>query len=360
MSSQRTAVNYLGSTINIVNTNLVNLSSGVNTLSTNIDGRFSTQSLSFITSNITLSNSATSPNYQGYALTSSNAGIFVNSDQFAQIKISNPVNPLAEILFDTIATGGTFAAVGSGISSRGAYWFVGSGDAINIGSAGNVSISNAGVVNSNYTLYVNGTTGIQSTLTITGGGLQVTNTTLTNSVFYSTNLTMYNGNFLQSNVDSTTSYATFYSTAMTVHGSISTTGTLYCLGRLNTPNVANVSTLIVGDNIASTAKISLDIHGSYRTRVQYFSTNGTIRTNGGNLIFASNGAGLTLNLPTTDGAEIGTLFTMHSETTGSMYISSTGGDIINAGSNLFTVAKQTALTSIMCLGSGIWTVIEAG
>lgn len=360
MSGQRSVVNCLGSTINTLNTNFINLSSGVNTLSTNIGGRFSTQALSFITSNITLSNATTSPNYLGYAINSCNAGMRIRSPQFGQISVINPSGGVAEILFDTTSVAGPFTAFGSGDATRGSFWFVGGNDIINVGAGGNVSINNNFAVNTNYKLYVNGNVGFTSTLTVTGGGLQLTNTKTTDTILYSTNLTMLNGNFLQSNVNSTTSYATFYSTAMTVHGSISTTGTFYCLGRLNTPNVANVSTLIVGDNITSTAKVSLDVNGSYRTRVQYFSTNGTIRTNGGNLIFASNGAGLTLNLPTTDGAEIGTYYTMHSETTGAIYISSTGGDIINAGSNLFTIGKNTALTSIMCLGSGIWTIIISG
>lgn len=330
-------------------------------LSSFVSYNISSQASSIITSNITLSNSATSAAYHGYGLTTNNAGLKVVSDQAAQIVVQNTVSTIAEIKFDTISVGGTVSVFGVGGSSRGAYWYVGSGDAINIDLNGNVAIRNSGLVNSNYTLYVNGTVATTSTLTINGGGLQVANSTLTDSVFYSTNLTMYNGNFLQSNVNSITSYATFYSTAMTVHGSISTTGTLYCLGRLNTPNVANISTLIVGDNIASTALVSLDVNGSYRNRIQKFTTSGErININGGNLIYVVNGSGLVLFLPDSDSRAVGTLFTLHSENTGTMYLSTVNGAYINTpGNHVFPITKNSAITSLFCLEPNAWTIITS-
>jgi hypothetical protein len=117
----------------------------------------------------------------------------------------------------------------------------------------------------------------------------------------------------------------------------------------------------LGNNIASTAQVSLDIRGTYRTSVQFYSTTSYIQVNGGNLIFASNGSGMVLYLPETNGAEVGVNFTMHSEMTGNLYVSSLGGDSINTtGNRLYTISKQTALTSILCLGSGLWNVITSG
>lgn len=240
---------------------------------------------------------------------------------------------------------------------------------------------------SSYSLYVSSTAAFNSSVTMCNGDLTVRNTRTQNADFYSTNMTIRNADFTLSNTGSVTAVATFYSTqvtilnggfiqsnttgalatalfystAMTVFGPISTTETLYCLGRFNSPNVANISTLILGNNIESTAQVALDVRGTYRTSVQRFSTTAYIQVNGGNLIFASNGSGTVLYLPETNGAEIGVNYTLHSEMTGSLYISSLGGDFINtSGNRLFTITKQTALTSILCLGSGEWNVITNG
>jgi hypothetical protein len=175
---------------------------------------------------------------------------------------------------------------------------------------------------------------------------------------------MYNGNFLQSNVNSVTSYATFYSTAMTVHGSISTTGTLLCLGRLNTPNVANVSTLIVGENIASTARVSLDIYGSYRSRVQTFFSTGVIAVNGGNWINANISTAATLTLPELDTSQVGIGFWMHKTAGGGLTVTfSTSGaasnGTINDNGNTYTTGQASKLVSIISLGLGSgWSIVD--
>jgi hypothetical protein len=350
MPAQNTAITYLGASLNTGNTNIT-------TLSTGTIGRFSSLSNAIVTSNIVISNAATSPNYLGYALTSSNAGIRVVSPQTGGIFLSNPSGPIAEVLFNTVGNGGTISAVGVDSAARGAFWFVNGNDMINIGT-NNLSIKNNFAINTSHTLYVNGSVGAASTVTITGGGLQVISPRTTDSIFYSTNLTMLNGNFLQSNANSVTSFATFFSTAMTVHGSISTTGTLLCLGRFNTPNVANVSTLSVGNNITSTAKVSLDVNGSLRTGVQKFvNVSGSINVNGGNLIYASNTSGdIYLTIPETDGAEVGTFFNIHTDiVAGRIILSTSGADFINtAGNHTSNITKARDLVSLFCYEAGSW------
>jgi hypothetical protein len=244
-------------------------------------------------------------------------------------------------------------------------------------NAGNFTHSNTAAVPGtanffNTALTVTGAQTIfNSTVTINGGALLLSNIVnvpgiTTSATFYSTNMNIFNGNFLQSNVNSVTSYATFYSTAMTVHGSISTTGTLLCLGRFNTPNVGNVSTLIVGNNIASTAKVSLDINGSLRTSVQKFiNVSGNINVNGGNFVYGSNASGtIILTIPETDGAEVGMQFSIHTDIAGggaAVHLSTSGGDYINTvGSNIYVISKASALTSLFCYETGSWHAVTTG
>jgi hypothetical protein len=119
-----------------------------------------------------------------------------------------------------------------------------------------------------------------------------------------------------------------------------------------------MSTLILGNNIQSTAKTSLDVNGSYRTRVQTISTTGnTISVNGGNLVFFSSATNSVLYLPITNAVETGMLYTMHSEATGNLFLSTLGGDTLNGGTTPLTIGKNRSLTSIMCLGSGEWHAI---
>ncbi len=229
-------------------------------------------------------------------------------------------------------------------------------------NAGNFTHSNTAAVPGAVTFYNTAltVTGAQtifnSTVTINGGALLLSNIVnvpgvTTSATFYSTNMNIYNGNFLQSNVNSITSYATFYSTAMTVHGSISTTGTLLCLGRFNTPNVGNVSTLIVGDNITTTARTSLDVNGSYRSRVQTFTGNGTIAVNGGNWIYANITATTTLNLPELDTSQTGVGFWIHKNQNNQLTLSTSGtGGTINNNGNTFDAGINTKMLSLICLG----------
>jgi hypothetical protein len=130
--------------------------------------------------------------------------------------------------------------------------------------------------------------------------------------------------------------------------------------------VGNVSTLIVGNNIASTAKVSLDVNGSLRTGVQIFkNTSGNIQVNGGNLIYASNSTGtITLTIPETDGAEVGTQFNIHTDITGggtAIRLSTSGADYVNtAGTHLYNIATFRSLTSLFCYEAGSWHAVTTG
>jgi hypothetical protein len=361
---------------------------------------FSTQASTLTTSNVLvnrgilrLSNTAGDPTAFGYGMTLCNTGIKVTSAQLGQISVVAP-NPfaVAEATFDTTGVGGPLMAYGAGAAARGGYIFATAGDAMNFAPTGQVSICNAGVAQTTHSLYVGGNVAFNSSFTMSNGDLTIRNNRTQNADFYSTNMTIRNANFTMSNTASVTAVATFYSTqvtilnggfiqsnttgglatalfystSMTVHGPISTTETLYCLGRFNSPNVGNISTLIVGNNIESTAKVSLDVKGSLRTGVQKFiSTSGNINVNGGNLIYSSNASGtIILFIPETDGAEIGTFFNIHTDIGGGgavIRLSTTGADYINTpGTRTYDISKTSALTSLFCYDTGSWHAVTTG
>ncbi len=375
MSIRRTPVTFLNVTFTSSITGLVQT--------------FSTQASTITTSNVLINNGilrlSNSPGGLTYGMTLCNTGIKITSDQLGQISVTTP-GAVAEATFTTAT--GPLMAYGTGSATRGGYIFANGGDAMNFAATGQVSICNAGTAQTAYSLYVGGNAAFNSSITMSNGDVNIINNRTQNADFYSTNMTIrnanftlcntgsvtatatfystqvtiLNGGFIQSNTTGSLATALFYSTAMTVFGPISTTETLYCLGRFNSPNVGNMSTLILGNGIQSTAKTSLDVNGSYRTRVQIISTSGNqLAVNGGNLVFFSSGTGSVLFLPSTNTVETGMLYTMHTESPGSMYISSQGGDFINTpGTNSLTIGKNNALVSIMCLGSGTWTAIVTG
>ena len=306
----RTPANLLDNNVGVVNTNLINLSSGVNTLSTNIGGVFNNQATSFTTRGILISNTF---GCNDYTLNLCNGSAAIYNPNSDNLTLGQKLGVNATIAFDTVESSGFFSRIGVGGTTRGAFWGINGTDYINIGTAGNVAINNNGSVRSNYQLFVNGHTGI--------------------------------------------------STALTVIGTMSTTGNVNCLGRLNASTLGNISTAIIGNNNASTSSVSLDVYGTYRTGLQTFFSSGTLQINGGNWIFANISTAATINLPVLNTTQSGVGYQMHKNSgTGLTITFSTSGaasnGVINYGGNTFSVSSTTRLVSILSLGSGTgWSIV---
>ncbi len=153
--------------------------------------------------------------YHGAAISLNGAGLRINSDQSGQITVASSGNQ-AEASFTSGA--GPLMAFGSGTAARGGYIFASAGDAMNIAASGQVSICNAGVAQTAFSLYVGGNAAFNSSITMSNGDLNILNTRTQTATFMSTNVTVTNANFTLSNAASVTATANFYSTSVGIFG----------------------------------------------------------------------------------------------------------------------------------------------
>jgi hypothetical protein len=182
---------------------------------------FSTQASTITSSNaiinrgiVRLSNTTGDATAFGYGMTLCNTGMRITSDQLGQISVASP-GAVAEATFTTAT--GPLMAYGTGAAGRGGYIFASAGDAMNFAPTGQVSICNAGVAQTAFSLYVGGNAAFNSSITMSNGDLNVLNTRTQTATFRSTNVTVTNANFTLSNTASVTATAAFYSTNMTIY-----------------------------------------------------------------------------------------------------------------------------------------------